>query len=124
MAPQTLDGGGYPIGAIDGGIAVLGPGAAGVDVTNGAEQWSADESPPEKLSRTTAMSAVFAGQEGPVTALNISTGEEMWTAPGKTPHATTPAIGDAAVYVLDGSDIVAYELDSGTVRWRIKTSCG
>ena len=117
MAPQELDGGGFPFGAIDAGTAVLGPGAAGIDVMTGAELWSADEAP-DGAATGYGGAVVFAGQEGPVTVVNISSGQELWTAPGKAPYDDQVAVGDAAVYVVDGTDIVAYELKSGTVRWR------
>ena len=117
MAPQELDGGGFPFGAIDGDVAVVGPGAAGIDAMTGAALWSADEAPAGAATGYGG-SVVFAGQEGPVTAVNISSGDVLWTAPGKAPYDDQVAVGDAAVYVLDGTDIVAYELKSGTVRWR------
>jgi len=103
--------------AIDAGTAVLGPGAAGIDVMTGAELWSADEAP-DGAATGYGGAVVFAGQEGPVTVVNISSGQELWTAPGKAPYDDQVAVGDAAVYVVDGTDIVAYELKSGTVRWR------
>ena len=118
LVPQDLDNGRLWGGAIDAGIAVLGPGLAGLDALTGAELWSTDEAPKGGVTGYDGV-MVFAGQEGPVvTVVNTSTGEQMWTAPGTTPYSDVQAIGDAAVYVVDGNEMVAYEVKSGTVRWR------